>query len=61
MKNSLEHFPPRSVIKSLTITGELCLLDDICLSDQSRVIRKSADKPISPEVRERLRSLGYIE
>ena len=58
--NSLGHFPPRSAIKNLTITGELCLLDDIRLSDQSRVIRKSANKPISPEVRERLRSLGYI-
>jgi len=61
MKNSLEHFPPRSVIKNLTISGELCLLDDIRLSDQSRIIRKSVNKPISPEVRERLRSLGYIK
>jgi len=61
MKNSLEHFPPRSVIKNLTITGELCLLDDIRLSDQSRVIRKSVNKSISPEVRKRLRSLGYIK
>ena len=61
IKNSFTHFPPRSVIKNLTITGELCLLDDIRLSDQSQVIRKSANKSISPEVRERLRSLGYIE
>ncbi len=60
MKNSLEHFPPQSTIENLTITGELCLLDDIRLSDQSRIIRKSVNKSISPKVRERLRSLGYI-
>jgi hypothetical protein len=61
MKNSLEHFPPRSAFKNLTITGEFCLLDDIRLSDQSRVIRKRETKPISPKVRERLRTLGYIK
>jgi len=60
MKNRLAQFPPRSAINNLTITGELCSLDDIRLSDRSRVIRKSVNKKISPEVRERLRSLGYI-
>jgi len=57
------HLGRRKPCRHLSIQGDNCFLDDLRISDSSRLLRPKGDKsrPTEPEVLERLKALGYIK
>ena len=62
-KVDLDSFFPLEKIRQIKIRGEAVLLDDLRISKTTRIIRGRDKKKIDlrPEVKERLKALGYIK